>query len=140
MLIILVPTDGSEVAMRAVRHVARLAASGTVLSLHLLNVQPPLPQAVTEFVPASNVRDYHEEQAAKALASAEAIAEEEALEFESHMRVGQTAEEIALCAGELSCDQIVMGTRGLSPIPNLLLGSTTTKLLHLATIPVTLVK
>jgi nucleotide-binding universal stress UspA family protein len=33
-----------------------------------------------------------------------------------------------------------MGTRGMSPIRNLVLGSVATQLIHLADIPVTLVK
>ncbi|ARP81841.1 hypothetical protein CAL12_14125 [Bordetella genomosp. 8] len=38
------------------------------------------------------------------------------------------------------CDQIVMGSRGLGTTAGLWLGSVTTKTLHLAQVPVTIVK
>ncbi len=37
-------------------------------------------------------------------------------------------------------DVIVMGTRGMGALANLALGSTATKVVHLAEVPVTLVK
>jgi nucleotide-binding universal stress UspA family protein len=43
-------------------------------------------------------------------------------------------------AHEEEVAQIIMGTRGLGEMRGLLLGSVTTQLLHLADVPVTLVK
>jgi len=50
------------------------------------------------------------------------------------------AETIAEFAVSCGCDQIVMGTRGMGSLEGLLLGSITTKVLHLVRVPVTLVK
>jgi nucleotide-binding universal stress UspA family protein len=47
---------------------------------------------------------------------------------------------IAQYAKEKGCDQIVMGTRGLGTVQGLLLGSVATKVIHLANVPVMLVK
>ena len=41
---------------------------------------------------------------------------------------------------ELNCDGIVMGTRGMGAIGNLVMGSVATKVVHLTKLPVTLVK
>jgi nucleotide-binding universal stress UspA family protein len=38
------------------------------------------------------------------------------------------------------CDMVVMGTRGLSPVGGLVLGSVTSRVIHLVKVPVTLVK
>jgi nucleotide-binding universal stress UspA family protein len=38
------------------------------------------------------------------------------------------------------CDGIVMGTRGMSAVGNLVMGSVATKVIHLTKLPVTLVK
>jgi nucleotide-binding universal stress UspA family protein len=57
-----------------------------------------------------------------------------------HTRQGDIAPTIARLADELGCDQITMGTRGLSPLSDLLMGSVATKVLHLAQVPVTFVK
>jgi len=50
--------------------------------------------------------------------------------------VGQPAEEILKVAKRRRCDLIVMGSRGLGGIQKLLLGSTTDRVVHHASIPV----
>ena len=57
-----------------------------------------------------------------------------------HVRIGHAAAEIAECARELGCDAIVMGTRGLGRVANIVLGSVAHKVVHLADVPVTLVR
>jgi nucleotide-binding universal stress UspA family protein len=51
-----------------------------------------------------------------------------------------SAEVIANFAARTRCAEIIMGTRGLGRIRGLLLGSVTTKVIHLAAVPITLVK
>jgi nucleotide-binding universal stress UspA family protein len=53
---------------------------------------------------------------------------------------GGIAETIDRVAREEQVTHIIMGTRGLGGVRGLLLGSVTTQLLHLAEVPVTLVK
>jgi nucleotide-binding universal stress UspA family protein len=48
--------------------------------------------------------------------------------------------ELVKYAEEKGCDGIIMGTRGLGPIGNLVMGSVATKVIHLTTLPVTLIK
>jgi nucleotide-binding universal stress UspA family protein len=43
-------------------------------------------------------------------------------------------------AKEHGCAQIVMGTRGLGTVSGMLLGSVATKVIHLADVPVVLLK
>jgi nucleotide-binding universal stress UspA family protein len=59
--------------------------------------------------------------------------------FEYHVAVGNHAEAIVAYAREKKCDQILMGTRGLGGLSNLLLGSVATRVLHLTDVPVTLI-
>jgi len=60
--------------------------------------------------------------------------------FTGEIAVGDIAPTLAWRAEELQCDEIIMGTRGMSAIRNLVLGSMATKVVHLAAMPVTLVK
>ncbi len=55
-------------------------------------------------------------------------------------RAGQVAKTVVEVAREQGVDQIVMGTRGLGGIQGLLLGSVATQVIHLADVPVTLIK
>lgn len=60
--------------------------------------------------------------------------------YQSEIFIGDTAPAIVDRAKELHCNGIVIGTRGLTAIANLVMGSVATKVVHLATVPVTHVK
>ena len=140
MQTILVPVDGSPASLRAVDTMIDRIKKGLKARIFLINVQPSLPQAVTTFVGKGTVRDFHGDQGKAALKKACAKLQKAGISHEIEIAVGDIAETIAVFADKKKCDEIVMGTRGYSQIANLLLGSSTTKLLHLAHVPVTLVK
>ena len=50
-----------------------------------------------------------------------------------------SAETIVDCAQRSGCDMIHMGTRGMTALANMGMGSIATKVLHLAQVPVLLV-
>jgi nucleotide-binding universal stress UspA family protein len=138
---ILIPVDGSDRSLAAVRYVARtLAPANPDLDVHLLNVQHPLPSAATRFVDSAVVRDFHGEEGAKALAGARRLLDEAGVRYVSDTIVGEPAETIAAYAEQWDCAGIVMATRGLSHAAGLLLGSVAHKVLQLSKVPVTLVK
>jgi nucleotide-binding universal stress UspA family protein len=136
---IVIAVDGSENALDAVRYGAKLAAANSEIRLHLLNVQPPLPSAASTFVSQYVVRSFHQEEGEKCLKSARALLDGEKQGYECHVAVGNAAEAIVAYSREKNCASIIMGTRGLSSLPSLLLGSVATRVLHLAEVPVTLI-
>lgn len=141
MLKIVVAVDGSENALQAVRHVIKRAAANQAPGeIHLVNVQYPVHGSVSTFVDAGQIKGYHQEEGMKALEPARALLDAEKLPYEHHLFVGDPAEVIARFASERGCDEIVIGTRGLSGLSSLLMGSVATKIIHHATVPVLLVK
>ena len=60
--------------------------------------------------------------------------------YREHVVIGDPAAKIVEVAKAEGVDAIVMGTRGMRALGNLALGSTSTKVIHLADLPVTLVK
>jgi nucleotide-binding universal stress UspA family protein len=56
-----------------------------------------------------------------------------------HTAVGPIAESIVEQAKESGSNMIYMGTRGMTALSNMVLGSVTTRVLHLAHIPVVLI-
>ena len=141
MFRMLVAVDGSESSDRAVSHLLKkLAWYKDAVEVHLLNVQPPLPASVARNVPASQLHEYHRENAEGALASARALLDGAKVAYVVHIGVGEPAHVITGYAKEKAIDQIVMGTRGLGGVAGLVLGSVTTKVLALAEVPVLLVK
>ena len=138
---ILVPVDGSDSSLAAVRFViTKLAPADAALELHLLSVQPPLPSAASSFIDSGVVRSYHKEEGEKDLAAARKLLDEAGIAYSNHTAVGDPADSIVTYADQKACDAIVMGTRGLGRVSGLLLGSVATKVLHLTKVPVTLTK
>ena len=137
---VLVPTDGSEPARRATQHVLDLAARGLSVDVHLLNVRPAVRGVAASLVAAGDLEDYHREEGMKALAEPLQLVETAGLKPHAHVCVGDSGEMILAFARKLSCQQIVMGTRGLGPVTELLLGSVARHVVAGAAVPVTLVR
>lgn len=141
MLRLLVPIDGSENSVRAVDYVLRtIGWYRDSVEVHLLNVQHPLPGDVSMFIRGDQIKQYHQEEGAKALAPARAKLDAAKVPYVSQVIVGDAPEVIVKYAKEKRCDQICMGTRGLGHVAGMLLGSCTTKVIHLSHVPVLLVK
>lgn len=139
---ILLPVDGSEASLRAVDHVLKKAdLFKEPTEIHLLNVQLALRQGVTAFVSKRQIEGYHHDEGIKELASARAKLDAAQLPYQFHIGVGgEPAQVIARYARDKKCDQVVMGTRGLGSVAGVLLGSVTTKVIHLLDVPILLVK
>lgn len=139
---ILVATDGSELANKAVKAALRLARDFDA-KVTALNVQPPYQPAVAVEVPAAFLHN-PEEVEAEARSQSEAILQRvrqsadclgvkvdtETL-FESSVHRGVIA-----TARRVRADLIVMASHGRGGLRNLLLGSETSKVLEHCQIPV----
>jgi nucleotide-binding universal stress UspA family protein len=138
---ILLPVDGSEGSARAARHVAGIAAMVKDLEVHLINVQPLGDDwMVRRTIKPEELAKMEREWGESAIAPARAILKAAGVACIEHIEQGEIAPTVARLAQELTCDQIVMGTRGRSALGDLVLGSVAVKVLHLAKVPVTLVK
>lgn len=139
---VLIAVDGSEAALRAVSFVITQAAYHPHLQINLINVQEP-PPAQVRFESGLTDQEWdvsHQQAGRLALANAEQALDQAKRRFNSHVAIGQPVHEIVERARELGCNQIVMGTRGMSALGSLVLGSVATRVVHLAQCPVTLVK
>jgi len=139
---ILVPVDGSEMAVRAVDCALRLArCSNDSVELHLLNVQSPIVSGgVRMFFKREDIEAYYQDCGQEALRAARERLDQAGQSYVQKVRVGPLGETIADYAKEQRCDHIVMGSRGLGSVSGMVLGSVATKVIHLAEVPVTLVK
>ena len=140
---ILIPVDGSPASLRAVKFAIEMMAQNPNTSLVLLHVQNISAIELAGASEAAATDWLHEaaaQAAAKALKDAIGKSKDAGVAFETLVRTGQTAEAIAQVAREEDVKQIVMGTRGLGPIQGLLLGSVATQVVHLAEVPITLIK
>ncbi len=138
---LLLPVDGSPCSRRAAEFVVRVAGDPGSAKVLLLNVQSPIMAwEVSNYVTAEMVNRIHEKSGREAIREARAVLDAAGLPCEEHLLVGEPAETIAQVAAQEGVEGIVMGTRGLGLVKSLVLGSVATKVIHLAEVPVTLVK
>lgn len=138
---ILVPTDGSEHADKAVAFAADIAVrygAGMVL-LHVLGDPGTgrVPDEMRELGRLEHIRiteqDIRQAGANELLHNAETKAREHgATQIEKVIEVGDPTRRILACAEARGADLIVMGSRGLGDLKGLLLGSVSHKVGHLA--------
>lgn len=137
---ILVPVDGSPASLRALDYAIETASQTPGSSLVLLNVQNLGAIAIAGATIAGDLQETASQASDQALGEAVEKSEAAGAVFKTVVRTGQVAETIAQVAREEDIQQIVMGTRGLGSIQGLLMGSVATKVIHLADVPITLIK
>lgn len=143
MVKILLAADGSESAVRATRKlVENAAAYKEPPQVELVTVHLPIPH-VGGFsgvvVSHEMVEQYYREECEKALAPSKQVLDQARIRYTPHSLVGDIAKCIVEHADKTGCDMIYMGTRGMTAMSNMLVGSIATKVLHLAHIPVVLI-
>jgi len=137
---ILVPVDGSETSLRGLRHAAQRARESNA-ELHLLHVEPPMAyEELRAYALRPELEELRESACGRVLeAAADALATENVPHAE-HLQHGEVAQVIARFAAAQSIDEVIMGTRGMGALGSMFLGSVAQRVVHLAAVPVTLVK
>ena len=139
---LLVPFDGSENALRALNHAISMARQGGPTSLHVVNVyeEPDFHGQVEAFMPRARYVELERQHCESRLDAAGRVLDDAGVSYAKEVLVGPVGQVISKRAEELGCEGIVMGTRGLSAMGNLVMGGVATKVVHFAHVPVTLVK
>ena len=140
---ILIAVDGSKNSLDAVQCLIdhadwyRQAPEVELLTVHL--PVPKLPR-MSLAVGKSQIQRYYQEEGEARLAAARRRLDAAGIKHKDTMLVGPVAETIVKRALETRCDIIYLGTRGMTAVGKALLGSTATKVLHISSTPVLLVK
>jgi nucleotide-binding universal stress UspA family protein len=143
MLKILLATDGSESAVRATRKLIETAAwykeppQVELVTVHL--PVPPIGGFSGVVLTPQMIERYYQEEGEQALRTSRQVLDAAGIKYTPHILVGLIAETIVDCAQRSGCDMIHMGTRGMTALANMGMGSIATKVLHLARVPVLLV-
>jgi len=139
---ILLATDGSKHALRAVRHAAKLVAelkSPSTVTLISVHDDTALRHA-ERFVGRKAVNDYLRDLSDQDLASSRKLLDKAGVRHDMVIRTGHIAAEIAAAASEGGFDLLVLGSKGRSSLKDLLIGSVAQRVSELSKVPVLLVK
>ncbi len=139
---IFVPLDGSSCALRALQHAVALARRMGDCSLHVAHAheEPQIYGEIAVYLPRDKMDTLQREHSDAILARADEVLKASGLKYEKEVLVGPVAQTLAGRASALKCDAIVMGTHGHTALGGMIMGSMAGKLVHLSTLPVTLVK
>ena len=138
---ILLPIDGSELSLVAVRHAIRLLKNGLRAELVLANVQPPASLYEWMRVPDPRALGEIAEAAGQhALQTAEELLREAGIDATEVLVTGDPAHALIDLIESEGCDAVVMGSHGGGALRSALQGSVSQALVHNSPVPVTLVK
>jgi len=140
---ILLAVDGSKQSMDAVKCLIEHAdwyREKPVVELVTVHAPVPRLAGMGMVVGKNQIKSYYDEEGAAAQAAAKKKLTAARISFKPVVLVGQVAESIVQHASKTRCDLIFIGTHGRTEAGNMLLGSTATEVLHLAKIPVLLVR
>ncbi|MGE4534189.1 universal stress protein [Halomonas sp.] len=137
----LVPLDGSEHAIKALRVAASLAQGGKA-TLHLMTVAEFPPDNIGLFTGGTaepfseaereKLAEGMKEEAHKVIDQAREAVDLGDLTVEESVRQGRPAERITEEAERVGADVIVMGSRGLGDVRGMVFGSVSHKVSHTA--------
>lgn len=142
MLKVLLPVDGSESAARATQELIKtLGWYKEQPTVDLLAVHLPVHRFPNMSLVISNemLERYYAEECEDMLAASKKALDAAGVKYTVHTLVGTIAESIIEQATQSGSNMIYMGTRGMTALSNMVLGSVTTRVLHLAHIPVVLI-
>ncbi|AWP25264.1 MULTISPECIES: universal stress protein [Paenibacillus] len=138
---ILVASDGSKHAHHAAEKALELAKQlGNEVTVTLCHiVSKPISRG--QLIQSNfNVRSLLESEAHEALIRTELLFKKEDVPFELHVAMGEPAEEIIKKANLESYDLVIVGSRGLNKIKELVMGSVSREVAHAVWCPVLIVK
>jgi nucleotide-binding universal stress UspA family protein len=141
MLKVLLPVDGSESSARATEELIKtLGWYNERPLIDLVAVHLPIPRLPNMHLVVSDeaIERYYVEKSEDMLAASKKALDAAGVTYTAHKLVGPIAESIVDHARESGCNMIFMGTRGMTALSNMVLGSVATRVLHLAHIPVVL--
>jgi nucleotide-binding universal stress UspA family protein len=138
----LLAIDESENALRAVNYMLNLAKvtkNLEIVLIHVVNFKQII-SSISPFMVIPDIQAVLKEQGRKLLDERAAIFEDKGITINRILAEGDPGIEIAKYAANNDIDHIVLGTRGLSNLKGLVMGSVSHQIIHLAQCPVTLIK
>jgi nucleotide-binding universal stress UspA family protein len=128
---IVVGTDGSPTASKAVGHAASLAAA-TGAHLHIAMVTPSIPVVVAPdmLMASAEWTDATNQATISALEAAAEIGTNLGVEVTTHQLSGDPADALLALCDDIDADLLVIGSRGMQGARRFFLGSVSSRCAH----------
>ncbi|HVB50041.1 MAG TPA: universal stress protein [Burkholderiales bacterium] len=137
---LLVPVDGSEHSLNAVRYAIGRVREAPA-ELLVLHVEAPVSyEEMRVYVMREEAEKIRRQACERVLASATVLLDRAKVAYSAHLREGEIAPTIAKFTEAEKVDEVIIGSRGMGAVGELLLGSIAHRVVHLVQVPVTLVR
>jgi nucleotide-binding universal stress UspA family protein len=130
----LLAVDGSAHSNRAVDYVVRCASGLRPCEVHLANILPPSVAGL----PTCGQNNTFLKPGVESAAARRRLDEADIV-YRFHGALGDPAHRLVELARSESCDEVIVGSRGLGALDGFALGSVAYKVVHLSPVPVTVV-
>ncbi len=138
---ILIPVDGSQASLDAVRHVLALRHQGLAVSCVLTNVQEaPHLYEVVMTRDMDTLASASHDAAEDAIAPARGLLSAAGVPLECEIALGEPGPQIVDVAERCGCEMIVMGSQGVNLLGAARLGTVSQWVVQHASVPVTVVR
>lgn len=141
---ILVPLDGSAYSEEVIKYASCLAEKigAEMIVMHAVEPFTKKTTALSQLkdVMVEQTNDLLKQAGEETIAHAKTIAADFKGAVKYIIKIGNPADEIVKTAKEEGCSLIVIGSRGMNPVEQFLLGSVSSKVSMYAHIPVLIVK
>ena len=137
---ILVAADGSKFTAKAVDYLVKHATEFGAADITLFNAHRLLPGRAASYLGRTVMQDYYGEECEKALAPARRALTKAGITFDETWTTGEPGDAIGSYATKHKFDLILMGSHGHGALGNLVLGSTTTRVLASCKVPVLVIR
>lgn len=132
---LLVATDGSSKAREALEFALREFEGAETTVIYVVD-----SGNYSEGLPIDPMSEAQQTHVSNVLSDAETFAEEQDIEIETIYRIGEPWREIVAHAEEENFDHIVVGSRGMTGVKRILLGSVAEGVVRYSPVPVTVVR
>lgn len=139
---ILIPYDGSDYAFKAVNYALEMVKAHSGIKVTIITVGAiPDFSFYKEYTPdRSRILEAYKKGAETRIKKAVEVFEKEGISVETILATGDPAESIIETVKTQGFDKVIMGTRGLSGVKGMFLGSVSAKIIAMVNVPITLVK
>jgi nucleotide-binding universal stress UspA family protein len=136
---LLVPVDGSDNSFRALNHAIFLSKK-IAAQITTLCVMEYLPLVYVQSERTDKIISKYLEESKNILSKSRGIGKKNGISIEIELRRGDAASNIIDYSKKENFDTIIMGRRGMGKLKQLVLGSTSTKVLNHSDCTVVIVK
>ncbi|WLR43315.1 universal stress protein [Bacillus carboniphilus] len=137
---LLLSIDGSEHSKRAAEHAADLIKKLNLEQINIIHVfqKAPTRSKIAQY--DFHISDLLYEECITSFRDVFSLFEQHSITYKLEVALGDPAKEILSYADSIKSDCIIMGSRGLNALNEVLLGSVSHKILHDSSCPVLLIK